>query len=121
MQAMPAILLVSVQVVIGLYLGFNYLNGERNKPALIGTHLLLGAVALEIMALLLRGAPNGEATAGRPVLTVAAGLTAAALLSGLAGAMFYKPMPKTAKVALYSHAVIGIAAFVALGFWVARS
>jgi hypothetical protein len=121
MQALPAILLVSVQVAIGLYLGFNYLNGDRNKPALIGAHLLLGAVALEVMALLLRGAPSGAETSARPVLTVAAGLTAAALLTGLAGAMFYKPMPKTAKVALYSHAVIGLAAFVALSFWVARS
>ena len=117
MESVPAVALVTVQVIFGLILGFNYLNGVRNKPTLIGIHFLLGAVALEVMALMLRGAPSGWVADGKPTLTLAAALMAAALLTGLAGAMFGKPMPKTARVALYSHAGIAVAAYGALVLW----
>ncbi len=121
MQAMPAILLIGCQVALGLFLGFNYLNGDRNKPTLIGIHLLMGAAALEVMALLLRGAPNGDPTTGKPMLTIAAGLTAAALLGGLAAAIFIKDMPRAARVALYGHVGFALAGFGALVLWVAQS
>lgn len=119
MTPVPIIALLTVQVGIGLYMGLNYLRGTRNKPTFIGIHFLLGAIALEVMALVLRGAPSGEQAEGRTLLTTTAALVAAALLTGLAGAMLFKPMPKAARVALYSHAGIGLAAFAALMLWVA--
>lgn len=119
MDAIPIIVLVTVQLGLGLYMGLNYLRGTRNKPTFIGIHFLLGAVALEVMALVMRGAPDGEQAENRTVLTAGAALVAAALLTGLAGAMLYKPMPKAARFALYSHAGIGIAAFAALMWWFA--
>jgi len=119
MNGLPIIALLTVQVGIGLYMGMNYLRGTRNKPTFIGIHFLAGAVALEVMALVLRGAPNGDQAEGRSLLTAAAALVAAALLTGLAGAMLYKPMPKAARVALYSHAGIGLAAFAAIMLWIA--
>jgi hypothetical protein len=71
--ALPAILLLTGAVVLGLLLGRDYLRRVRSKPALIGFHLLLGAGGIEVTVMLLRGAPSGAAMLVRLLLKAATG------------------------------------------------
>lgn len=118
MAVIPLILLFGITAALGVYMGIRYLRGIRNKPMLIGIHLLLGAAGLEVMALLLRGAPDGTVLPSTTPGLVSAGLIAAALLTGFAVPILAKPMPKSITPTLALHAGIGTAGVLLLFYWV---
>jgi hypothetical protein len=120
MQSLPVFLLLTAQIGLGMVMGAKFILGARNRPAMIGAHFLLGAIALEVAALLLRGAPNGAVAGARSFLQLSAGLLAGALLLGIAAALFGKSMPTAARVSIYGHAALGVAAYGALILWMAK-
>ena len=109
MRAIPAMLLLSGTVVLGLLLGVEYLRRVRSKPTVIGFHFLLGAGALEVIAMLLRGTPDGAARPLDGLLQWAAGLLALALFSGLMVPLIGRRSRATMNVALAIHVTLAIA------------
>lgn len=121
MHAVPALLLLSVAVVLGLLLGIDYLRRVRSKPTLIGFHLLLGAGALEVIVMLLRGTPDGAVAPAGPLLEAAAGLLAFALCSGLVAPLVGRRSRATMHVALAVHVTASAAGFVLCLLWFVRA
>jgi hypothetical protein len=119
MHLIPALVLLTASVALGLLLGWRYLRRERNKPALIGVHLILGAAGLEAMAMLLRGTPDGTLIVAGTLGNAAGLLLAAAMISGFASPMIGKRSPRrTGTIALASHAGVGAAGFILFLAWV---
>lgn len=118
MLAIAILLLVSVTVAIGLYMGLRYLKRQRNTPGVIGTHFLLGALTLEPMLIGLRGgiglAPVRPSLAG----SLAAGLIAVALFTGITAVMIGRKSRQTANIALGTHAAVAGSAYILLWVWV---
>jgi len=120
MRAIPIVVLLTIAVSLGLLLGYQYLRRVRSKPVLIGMHFLFGAASLEILAMLLRGAPNGETATPGSFGKVAAAFVVAALFSGVVGPMLGRQSRTTMNVALGVHASVAATAFVLILIWVAR-
>ncbi|MFZ4111488.1 MAG: hypothetical protein ACOYKQ_13585 [Polymorphobacter sp.] len=112
----PALAVIASTVVIGIYMGWRYLRGERNNRVLVGFHLVLGVIGLEVTAMVIRGAPSGERALGA-LGPLAAVLTAVTLLSGLLVPLIAQPRPKLAGPALAAHAAVGAVAFVLYLVW----
>lgn len=117
MVVLPAVVVFGTTVAIGLYMGLRYLRGIRNKPALVAVHLLLGVAGLEVLALLLRGAPDGQVAPSGMLGPFAALTMAGALLTGLLVPIIAKPRPEVIGLALAAHAAVGMAGFLALMLW----
>lgn len=120
MTAIPALLLLSGAVVLGLVLGLNYLRHERSKPALVGFHLLLGAGGLEVMAMLLHGTPNQPTSPQGGLLLPAAGFVMFAMMSGLVAPLIGRQSRRTMNVAVVVHVSLAVTGFVLLLAWVAQ-
>jgi hypothetical protein len=115
MTAVPVLVLLSAAVALGAYLLLLYVRGVR-KPVVIGFHLLLGVGALEQMALLLHGTPNGDAA--RLGIVPAAAIIAVSLMTALIGALFARTSRRTAEVFLAAHVTLGTAGFLVFLVWV---
>lgn len=115
--ALAILIPMTVAIGIGLWMGWRYLQGQRNRPGLVATHFLLATAPLEAMAAMMRGAPNGVLAAARDTLSWSAALTAAALLSGLFTAIIAKSHPHIIGMSLALHAGIGSLGFMALVWW----
>jgi hypothetical protein len=115
--AIPALLLLTAAVTLGVVLGLQYLRGERSKPVVIGLHLLFGAGGLEVMALLLHGTPDRRIEPAGSLLTPAAALVMAAMFSGLVAPMVGRKSRLTMNVALVVHVSVAITGFVLLLAW----
>jgi hypothetical protein len=120
MHALPPILLLSGAVVLGILLGLDYLRKVRSKPAVIGFHFLMGAAAVETMAMLIRGAPDGTATPALATLKVAAALLAFALFSGLLAPMVGRGSRARMNVALLTHVSAAAGGFLLCVVWLVR-
>jgi hypothetical protein len=118
MPTWPALVVFGSTVGIGLYMGLNYLKGQRNNRNLVAAHILIGIAGLEVFALLLRGAPDGTRLADSQLGPAAALLFAAALFSGFIVPLIAKPRPATTGPALAVHAVFGTVGFGVLLLWV---
>jgi hypothetical protein len=119
MHVTPAIVLLSLSVALGLFLGLQYLRRVRRKPALIAVHLMLGGAGLEGMAVLLRGTPDGTVIPAGLLGNAAALLLATAMVSGLATPMIGKRSPrKVGSIALATHVGFGAGGFVLFLAWV---
>ncbi len=116
MVVAPALAVIGTTVAIGLYMGWCYLKGRRNNRVLIGVHLVLGVIGLEVTAMLLRGAPSGARAMGE-FGPAAAVLTAATLFSGLLVPLIAQPKPRLTSPALAVHAAIGAVAFALYLIW----
>lgn len=121
MRAIPAVLLLTGAVALGVLLGIEYLRRVRSRPVVIGLHLLLGAGSLEVMAMLLHGTPDGAATPARKVLQATAALLAFALCSGLVAPMVGRRSRSTMNAALGVHATSAAAGFVLCLYWFVRT
>jgi len=119
--AIPPLLLLTAAVVLGLILGVQYLQRKRSPPALIGFHLLLGAGGLEVLAMLLHGTPDRRILPAGGLVTIAAGLVFAAMVSGLLAPMIGRQSRRTMNVALVIHVGVAVAGFVLLLVWMAGS
>jgi hypothetical protein len=118
MTLWPVVLIYGTTTLIGAYLGFQYLVGVRNRPTLIGVHLLLGAMGLEIVAMLLRGAPNGTSAAPGGMGPTVGLLFGGALLTGLIVPLIARPLPRAIGPGLALHASVATAGIGALAWWV---
>lgn len=117
MTVAPVVFLLGMGVAIGAYMGYRYLRGERNSQTLAGVHLLLGAGGLEVMVMLLRGAPSGETVAHHAMGSTVALVIAGALLSGLFVPIIAKSRPGIIGGSLAVHASAGTIGFVMLLLW----
>ena len=120
MQALPIALILTASMCLGLYLGWLYLRGVR-KPVLNGIHILLGAGALEGLAVLLHGAPNGAVFVAHSLGVGALGLFAYAMFSCLLGPIFGRQSRRTGEAVLVTHVSAGLVGFLVFLWWVARN
>ncbi len=117
MIASVVVLMVGINVAIGAWLGLQYLKKAPRQRVLVGVHLILGLSMLEVLAAMLRGTPDGVAISGRTLALAAAGLIAAAVLSGLVAPLVGQAKPKVIGPSLVAHAGIATTAFVTLLIW----
>jgi hypothetical protein len=121
MIAIPALLLITVAVAIGVYLGLLYLRRERPRRIVLGAHILLGIGGLEQLAIFLRGAtPSGATVNVGSSGTAAAALFALAMLSGLIAPLLGQKSRRNGEFMLATHALAGAAGFVLLLIWVSN-
>ena len=119
MKTIPVVMLLCATVGIGACLGVLYLKRRPLPVALIGLHFLLGAAALEVFAMLLRGAPDGTLLSATGMVKAAAGCIAAAMISGLLVPLIGGSRRVT-NVALAAHVGAGAAGTLLLLAWLAR-
>jgi hypothetical protein len=117
MTVWPAIAVFGTTVCIGIYMGWQYLMGVRNSRVLIGVHLLLGVVGLEVVAILVRHAFDTVDVPGGDWGRVAALALAAALFSGLMVPLLAPRYPRSITPGLVVHGVIGMVGFALLLAW----
>ncbi len=117
MQAIPVVVLMSVTVVLGAIMGIEYLRGVRSRPTMIGMHFLLGAASLEVLVMLLAGAPDGTVLLVGRLGHVAAGFLVVAMFIGVTAPMVGRQSRPTMNVALAAHALVAITGFVLLVAW----
>jgi len=120
MKALPVLLLLGGATALGVVLGIQYLRRIRSQPVLIGMHLLLGAGGMEVLAMLLRGAPDGTLWSGTGMVKIAAGLVALAMVTGLVAPMIGRGSRRTMNVALATHVSIAVAGIALLLAWLLR-
>ena len=116
LEVAPALAVMGTTVGIGLYMGWRYLKGRRNNRVLIGFHLILGVIGLEVTAMLLRGAPSGARALGA-FGPAAAVLTAVTMFSGLLVPLIAPAKPRVVGPVLAVHAGIGAVAFILYLIW----
>ncbi len=118
MTLIPPLALLSLSAGVGLYLGYQFLNRRRNKPALIALHILLGLGALEPIALILRVTPGSAAAANAEFGKAAAVLLIIAIIIGLLTPILSRDKPRAvALTALTAHVLVAAAGFVSLIAW----
>ena len=105
-------------VVVGVWLGMNYLRRQRMRPGMIGAHFLLGAASLEVMVMTIHGGPALQKTAPGAIGLVALTATGLAMASGLIAGLIARRSRNTADVALATHAVLGAAGALLFLFWI---
>ena len=89
----PVLLVLGSTAALGLWMGWNYLKGVRNSAMVAGIHLLLGVSGLEVLAILLSGAPDGSRAATSTLGPVAAVMLGGAMMTGLFVPIIAKPKP----------------------------
>ena len=107
MTATPLTIILLGSAVLGILLFLKFLRGERGEPLWIGFHIILGAAALEQMAMLFRGAPNGEAWPAEGLLKTAGFLFVVAMVLGFSTPLLMGRSRSTATTALWAH--VGVA------------
>ncbi len=120
MTLSPALVLLTLAVALGSYLGLLYLRDVR-RPYLIGIHLLLGAGGLEASLLGLHGAASDSPLRTGSLGTLALGFLAATLILGLTAPLFGRNSPRTAEVLLATHVTFGITGFALFLAWVSKT
>ncbi|HUN90511.1 MAG TPA: hypothetical protein VMU33_00530 [Burkholderiaceae bacterium] len=118
MKILPIVLLLSAAAILGILLGIQYLRRQRLPPVLIGLHLILGAGGLELLAVLLRGAPDGVVLSIGSAGRTAAGLLAAAMFTGLVAPLIGRGSRTTMNVALLAHVGVAVVGIGVLFAWV---
>jgi len=108
MPMFPFIVLPLAVLAVGLFLVSLHLRGLR-KPVVIGLHVLLGFGALELLVVLLKGTPNGEALPAGDFGNVAAGFLALAGFLGLLTPILGRRSRFTASTMLMAHGGAGLA------------
>jgi hypothetical protein len=111
MTVLPVIILLGITVMIGLVMGMRVLGGHRNKPVMIGAHVLLGAAAFEPLAVILHGAQNATSSA-RAYGTATLLVIGLALISGVVRSLVIKQSPAMSRPLLAVHATIAAIALV---------
>lgn len=107
MTAAPLTIILLGSTTLGILLFLKYLRGERGEPLWIGVHLILGAAALEQMAMLFRGAPNGKSWPAEGLLKTAGFLFVVAMMLGFASPLLMGRSRSNGATALWAH--VGVA------------
>jgi hypothetical protein len=108
-MSIAAVLLLSLAAALGLYLGLCYLKGGRNRPMLIGSHLLLGIGGAEALLLTHRSVASDGAASGGSQANLALGLIAAAIFAGFLAPVIGRYSRSTGSLALATHAALAAA------------
>ena len=108
MPMFPFIALPLAAMALGLVLFVLHLRGIR-KPLLIGLHLLLGLGALEVLVVLLKGAPGSDGLPAGDFGNVAAGFLALAAFIGLLTPILGRRSRLTGNAMLLAHVSAGVA------------
>lgn len=111
MTAWPVILVLSAATATGVVLGVQYLR-EIRKPVLIGTHLLLGAGALE-QTVVLVAHTDGAQTMG----IAASACLGVTLAIGLLTSLVARGARQLSNVMLLGHVGMGAAGFLLFLAW----
>jgi hypothetical protein len=117
MNATPVLLLLCTTVSIGAFMAWRYYTGVRNSQGLAAVHFLFGAGGLEVMALVLGGAPNGAAGGSDSLGPASALVLAAALLTGLFIPIIARPKPGIIGASVAVHATVATLAFGIFLLW----
>jgi len=117
MPMFPFIVLPLAVLAVGLFLVSLHMRGIR-KPVVIGLHVLLGFGALELLVVLLKGTPNGEALPAGDFGNVAAGFLALAAFFGLLTPILGRRSHLTARAMLLAHGSAGLAGVLLCIAWV---
>ena len=114
------LLLLGVTAALGLYHVRNYLRATPN-PTLRFVHGFLGFAALSALVVLLRGNPYAPEDPHPSHLgSIAAGLLAWSLFSGLIGPMYLEKSRRNREAILVSHAAAGLAGIAVVLLWISR-
>ncbi|WP_310475865.1 hypothetical protein [Sandarakinorhabdus sp.] len=109
------VVIYGTTVVLGLMLGWHFLNGKRPSQGLQALHLVLGLGGLEAVMLLTAktgGSPDLKQNAS--IALVMLGLTA---VIGLFAGILAKSRPEGLGPVLTAHAFLGGFAFLVLANW----
>lgn len=117
MTIAPALVVLGAAVLLGGWLGTQFLMGVRNNRVLVGLHLILGIAGLEVLMLLLRGAPDGRAAVTGATGMTAALIIAVAMFTGLLVPILAPSRPKTIGPMLAVHATVGALGYGLLILW----
>ncbi len=117
MTTIPLTIILFGSVILGCILGLEYLRGVRSRPGMIGAHLILGVLAMEQMAMLLRGAPDGRAASAGSYGKLTALLFFVAVLAGLIAALVRNRRSRS-NIALAGHVTVATAGVVSYLLWV---
>ena len=121
MIAIPDLILLTLAVGLGIYLGVLYLRRARPRPVVVGAHLLSGASAMEGMVIVFHGTPSGVSLKPGVMGFVAAGLIALAMFSGLIAGLIARRSRRTADMSLASHVGIATLGYVLFLVWVVKA
>jgi hypothetical protein len=112
------ILLLSLSMGLGLWLGWKFLCRAGSNPIQIGFHLILGVAGLEAVVMLMHGTPGGALSAAGSLGKLAALLLALAVISGFATSVLARRWSrKGAGTVLASHALLGALGWVVFLAW----
>jgi uncharacterized membrane protein YozB (DUF420 family) len=117
MIGLAILALVIATMSVGVYMGLRHLRRLRNRPSVIGLHFILGALTLEPLVVVLRGAPNGAGPKPTLLGVLGAIFIMLALFSGVMAVMIGRKSRQTANVALATHAGVATTAFLLLAAW----
>ncbi len=111
MRGALILLVLGLAACVGLYMGWQYLRGEKRRPVVIGTHLLLAAGALEGLATSMSGAGTALTSAGMLLIALA-------LMGGLVSALLRRHSGRASEAVLVAHACAALAGIAVLAVWV---
>ncbi|MBY0519408.1 MAG: hypothetical protein K2P79_03160 [Sphingomonas sp.] len=117
MTVAPVLVLLGIAALLGVFMGYRYLRGERNSQTLAGVHLLFGAGGLELLVMLLRGSPSGATVARHAMGSTVALIIAGALLTGLFVPIIAQSRPGIVGGSLAAHATAASIGFGLLLLW----
>ncbi len=117
-QMLPLLLLLSASMGLGLWMGWQFLRRLGSNPIHIGFHLILGVAGLEMVVMLLRGAPDGSVAAAGALGKSTALVLATAVITGFATSVLARRWSRQGSAwVLAIHALLGSAGFVLFLAW----
>ena len=117
MSVAPALAVLGAATLLGFWLGTKYLMGERNNRVLVALHLILGVAGLEVLMLLLRGAPDGRAAVTGSTGMTAALILAGAMATGLLISILAPSRPGAIGPTIAVHSTVAALGYAMLVFW----
>ncbi len=120
MPHFPLMLLPLATMLLGFALALLLIRGKR-KSVLIGLHFLLGLGSLEMVVILLKGWPVGEAIPAGDFGAMAAGFLALAAFFGLLRPIIGRGSKVKANAMLLVHGSAGLAGVLLCMAWLSQS
>ena len=120
MPIFPTIILPFATMFLGFILVLLLIRGKR-KSVLIGLHVLLGLATLEMVVIMLKGWPIGDAVPAGEFGDVAAGALALAAFFGLVRPVFGRGSKLMSNAMLMAHGSAGLAGVVLCIAWLSKS
>jgi len=114
------IILPFVTMFLGFSLVLLLIRGKR-KSVLIGVHVLFGLATLEMVVIMLKGWPIGDAVPAGEFGDIAAGILALAAFFGLLRPVFGRRSTFKSNAMLVAHGSAGLAGVLLCIAWLSKS